>query len=68
MTQLPPSLLKPSQEIMSGYFQAQPELCVELIDLLRPTVSSAAVSAASSSPNLQANSSLKQDAIAALAN
>lgn len=37
----------PSQDIMSGYFQAQPELCVELIDLLRPTVSSGAVSSAS---------------------
>ena len=40
----------PSQEIMSGYFQAQPELCVELIDLLRPTVSSASVSAAAARP------------------
>ena len=58
----------PSQDIMSGYFQAQPELCVELIDLLRPTVSSAAVSAASSNTNSQGYSSLKQDAIAALAN
>ena len=37
----------PSQEIMSGYFQAQPELCVELIDLLRPSVSASTVSAAS---------------------
>ena len=36
----------PSQEITSGYFQAQPELTLELIDLLRPTVSSASVSAA----------------------
>jgi hypothetical protein len=58
----------PSQEIMSGYFQAQPELCVELIDLLRPTVSSASVSAASSNPTYQENLALKQDAIAALAN
>lgn len=33
----------PSQEIMTGYFQAQPELCVEIVDLLRPTVSSAHV-------------------------
>ena len=40
----------PSQDIMSGYFQAQPELCVELIDLLRPTVSSGTVSAASTKP------------------
>ena len=37
-----------SQEIMSGYFQAQPELLVELVDLIRPTVSTATVSAASS--------------------
>jgi len=41
----------PSQDIMSGYFQAQPELCVELIDLLRPTVSSNTVSSASTKPN-----------------
>ena len=27
------------QEIVTGYFQAQPELIVELVDLLRPTVS-----------------------------
>jgi len=33
----------PSPEVMSGYFTAQPELCVELVDLLRPTVSSASV-------------------------
>jgi hypothetical protein len=58
----------PSPEIMSGYFQAQPELCVELIDLLRPTVSSAAISAASSGPSQDENSSLNQDAIASLAN
>lgn len=58
----------PSPEIMSGYFQAQPELCVELIDLLRPTVSSAAVSAASSGSHQEEHSALKQDAIAALAN
>lgn len=58
----------PSQEIMTGYFQAQPELCVELIDLLRPTVSSAAVSSAFSGSNQFERSSLHQDAIAALAN
>lgn len=58
----------PSQEIMSGYFQAQPELCVEMIDLLRPTVSSASVSAASSRATLQEPSSSRQDAISALAN
>lgn len=40
----------PSQEIMSGYFHAQPELCVELADLLRPTVSTASVSSASAQP------------------
>ena len=57
----------PSQEIMSGYFQAQPELCVELIDLLRPTVSSASVSSAAANPSGDA-SSLRQDGISALAN
>lgn len=56
----------PSQEIMSGYFQAQPELCIELIDLLRPTVSSAAVSATSTLE--ESDSTLRQDAITALAN
>eukprot|EP00934_Nitzschia_sp_Nitz4_P006861 Nitzschia sp. Nitz4//scaffold116_size91068//11601//24470//NITZ4_004949-RA/size91068-processed-gene-0.22-mRNA-1//1//CDS//3329533551//6851//frame0 len=54
----------PSQEIMSGYFQAQPELFVELIDLLRPTVSAASVSASSSHPTSE---HLKQDSIATLA-
>lgn len=58
----------PSQEIMSGYFQAQPELCVELIDLLRPTVSSASVSTASTKSISQGNTSVRQDAISALAN
>ena len=58
----------PSQEIMSGYFQAQPELCVELTDLLRPTVSSATVSAASSKQPSRETTTLKQDALAALAN
>ena len=56
----------PSQEVMSGYFQAQPELCVELIDLLRPTVSSANVSAASSSAPKSATSHSAQDALGAL--
>jgi len=37
----------PSQDILSGYFQAQPELCVELIDLLLPSVSAKTVSTAS---------------------
>jgi E3 ubiquitin-protein ligase HUWE1 len=41
----------PSPEMMSGYFQAQPELCAEIVDLLRPVVSSANVSAASAVPN-----------------
>lgn len=53
----------PSQEVMSGYFQAQPELCTELIDLLRPKVSSANVSA-SSAPKVTATG---QDALGALA-
>ena len=47
----------PSQEIMSGYFQAQPELCGELIDLLGPSVSAATVSAASTNqPSLRPGS------------
>lgn len=29
----------PTQEMVSGYFAAQPELCGELVDLLRETVS-----------------------------
>ena len=57
----------PSQEILSGYFQAQPELCVELIDMLRPTVSSASVSAAAANPGAKA-AQLRQDGISALAN
>lgn len=56
----------PSQEIMSGYFQAQPELCVEIVDLLRPTVSAANVSAASVRAGQQ-NNCRRQDAISALA-
>jgi E3 ubiquitin-protein ligase HUWE1 len=56
----------PSQEIMSGYFQAQPELCVEIVDLLRPTVSAANVSAASAR-SVQQSLSQRQDAIASLA-
>lgn len=36
----------PSQEIVSAYFLAQPELCGELVDLLRPTVSSGSISSA----------------------
>ncbi|CAB9503919.1 Probable E3 ubiquitin-protein ligase hulA [Seminavis robusta] len=53
----------PSQEIMSGYFQAQPELCVELVDLLRPTVSSANVSSAASN----GVATVSQDALGSLA-
>ena len=58
----------PSQEIMSGYFQAQPELCVEIVDLLRPVVSAANVSAASSIPAEYpgSRSGFRQDAIANL--
>jgi hypothetical protein len=37
----------PSQYILSGYFQAQPEICVELIDLVRPTVSSRSMASSS---------------------
>lgn len=28
----------PSQDVLLGYFHAQPELCAELADLVRPTV------------------------------
>lgn len=49
----------PSQEVIVGYFQAQPELCVEIVDLLRPTVSVASVS--------RLQSSVDQDSVAALA-
>lgn len=35
----------PVQDILSGYFQAQPELCTEIADLVRPIVSSKAISA-----------------------
>ena len=41
---------RPLQEITSAYFQAQPELMLELIDLLCPKVSSASVSAAAARP------------------
>ena len=34
----------PSQESISDYFLAQPELCSELVDLVRPTVSSSSLS------------------------
>lgn len=58
----------PSQEIMSGYFQAQPELCLELVDLLRPTVSSANVSAALPASNTDmATPNCNQDTLGALA-
>jgi len=35
---------QPSHEVLASYFAAQPELCVEIIDLLRPTISSSSVS------------------------
>lgn len=35
----------PMQEVLAGYFQAQPELCTEIGDLVRPIVSSTAISA-----------------------
>ena len=53
----------PSQEVMTGYFQAQPELCVEIVDLLRPTISSAHVSANAASHGILRH----HDAIAGLA-
>ncbi len=36
----------PSQDVLAGYFCAQPELCAEIGDLLRPIVSPTAISAA----------------------
>jgi E3 ubiquitin-protein ligase HUWE1 len=39
----------PFNDVMTGYFEAQPELCVDIVDLLRPLVSAASVSAVSSS-------------------
>jgi hypothetical protein len=58
----------PSQDIMTGYFQAQPELCVELVDLLRPTVSSTVVSSGASPASLAGDCSPRHDTIVALAN
>ena len=46
----------PSHDILAGYFHAQPELCVELVDLIRPTVSPNSVSSAL--PNKHDNPSL----------
>jgi hypothetical protein len=55
------------QEITSAYFQAQPELMLELIDLLCPKVSSASsVSAAAARPT--ENDDELQCGISALAN
>jgi E3 ubiquitin-protein ligase HUWE1 len=58
----------PSQDIMTGYFQAQPELCVELVDLLRPTVSSSVVSAGASSTPRFGDQSPRHDSFVALSN
>ena len=58
----------PSHELLTGYFQAQPEICIELVDLLRPTVSSNAVS--NSKINQQSRGdkgSLAGDALSVLA-
>lgn len=38
----------PCNDVLAGYFHAQPELCAELTDLVRPTVSQAAVSSSQS--------------------
>jgi E3 ubiquitin-protein ligase HUWE1 len=54
----------PSQDVMSGYFSSQPELCAEIVDLLRPTVSSAHVSAAAAADSTSRHS---LDGIAGLA-
>lgn len=59
----------PSHEVMSGYFQAQPELCVEIVDLLRPVVSSVNVSTTSSVSEMadgDINVAFCQDAISNL--
>ena len=37
-------LSNPSSEVIAGYFHAQPELCSEIVDLVRPTISPSSVS------------------------
>lgn len=56
----------PSHEVMSGYFQAQPELTVEIVDLLRPTVSTANVSSLPLSSEVSISTRIRPDAIANL--
>jgi E3 ubiquitin-protein ligase HUWE1 len=66
----------PSNDVLTGYLQAQPDIGSDIADLLRPTVSSANISAASLSPDItitnnnssSSTSSLRQDAIANLVN
>ena len=50
----------PFNEVMTGYFEAQPELCVDIVDLLRPLVSAASVSAVSTAHH---RDTLRPDAV-----
>ncbi|GAX13555.1 E3 ubiquitin-protein ligase HUWE1 [Fistulifera solaris] len=45
----------PSQDAITNYFSAQPELCAEVVDLIRPTVSGAHVAAHPTVENLLQN-------------
>lgn len=56
----------PSHEVMSGFFQAQPELTVEIVDLLRPTVSTSNVSSLPLASDVSTSSRLRPDAISNL--
>jgi len=65
----------PSQDVLSGYFAAQPELCVEFVDLVKPTVSASAVSSGPLPPSSVGGNALEPgsdadriSAIAAVAN
>lgn len=58
----------PVQDILSGYFQAQPELCTEIADLVRPIVSSKAISATGNvkSENDESGKNRRKAAIASI--
>jgi E3 ubiquitin-protein ligase HUWE1 len=45
----------PSQDAITNYFSAQPELCAEVVDLVRPTVSGAHIAAHPTVENLLQN-------------
>lgn len=56
----------PSQDVLAGYFHAQPELCTEIGDLVRPIVSSNAISATGISRVDEEEGSRRQAAIASI--